>query len=122
LSIAILIHLLAKYLASSPSSTPPLTSRARTFATPSSLKFNLVFSLITVTVLHGINALKILLILFINYSLAKSLKGSRLSVVMTWVFGVAVLFGNEVYEGWRLGQWFEGLAWIVRCYSLTHKQ
>jgi hypothetical protein len=65
-------------------------------------------------ILHGLNALKILLIIFINYLLAKRLKGSRLSVIMTWVFNGAVLFGNEVFEGWKFGQWFESLAWLVR--------
>ncbi|KAF5359446.1 hypothetical protein D9756_002933 [Leucocoprinus leucothites] len=122
LSVAILLHLLVKYIASSLSpDSPSLTSRARRFNTPSSLMFNLIFSLITVTILHGINVLKIVLILFINYLLAKRLRGSRSSIIMTWVFNGAVLFGNEVFEGWKLGQWFEGLAWLDDHAGLYHR-
>lgn len=63
--------------------------------------------------LHGVNSLKIMLILFLNYSVAKNFRGSKLGTVLTWVFNGAVLLGNEVFEGWRLGQWFESLAWLV---------
>ncbi|KXN84378.1 Glycerol uptake protein 1 [Leucoagaricus sp. SymC.cos] len=125
LSVAILFHLLVKYVVSSiPSNSTPASNTSRTrkrFTVPSSLTFNFVFSLITVTVLHGINAVKILLILFINYLLAKKLKGSRSGVVMNWVFNGAILFGNEVFEGWRFGQWFEGLAWLDAHAGLYHR-
>lgn len=63
--------------------------------------------------LHGVNSLKIMLILFLNYSVAKTFRGSKSGTVLTWVFNGAVLLGNEVFEGWRLGQWFESLAWLV---------
>lgn len=31
----------------------------------------------------------------------------------TWIFNVLMLFGNEISEGWKLGHWFESLAWLV---------
>lgn len=77
------------------------------------MEFNLIFSLVAIVLLHGFNALKIMLILFLNYSVARSFRGSKSGAILTWVFNGAVLLGNEVFEGWRLSQWFESLAWLV---------
>lgn len=103
----------------SKSASPSSSRQTRTkFNTPSSLTFNFVFSLLAVTILHGLNALKIFFILFLNYSIAKNFKGSKMNVLLTWLFNGAVLLGNEVFEGWRLGHWSEGLAWLVRSLGL----
>ncbi|EKM77954.1 hypothetical protein AGABI1DRAFT_121631 [Agaricus bisporus var. burnettii JB137-S8] len=113
LSIAILFHLFFKYIASvMPAGTQSVAPPKLKILSPSSLRFNLAFSLVTIMLLHGVNSLKIMLILFLNYSVAKNFRGSKLGTVLTWVFNGAVLLGNEVFEGWRLGQWFESLAWL----------
>ncbi|KAF9450468.1 glycerol transporter [Macrolepiota fuliginosa MF-IS2] len=112
LSVAVLAHLATKYIASALSKSPPSSQTRKPSSVPSSLTFNLIFALSAVTILHGLNALKVLLILFLNYSIAKYFKGSKMNVLAVWIFNGAVLLGNEVFEGWKLGQWFEGLAWL----------
>ncbi len=53
--------------------------------------------------LHGISALKILLILYINYTLATRLPIAQVPVA-TWVFNIGILFTNEFGKGYPLGK------------------
>ena len=57
--------------------------------------FYLIFSLITLTILHGASVLKVLVILSANYALAKATGGTRFAVPVTWLFNAGVLLANE---------------------------
>ena len=78
--------------------------------------FYLIFSLIMLTILHGASVLKVLIILSVNYLLAKATGGTRLAVPITWIFNGCVLLANEWYEGYAFGNLHSGFAFLV---SLT---
>ncbi len=61
--------------------------------------FDIAFSLVFLLALHGFSALKILTILYINYSLATRLKKEYVPIV-TWVFNIGILFANELGKGY----------------------
>ena len=65
------------------------------------MRFDFGFGLIFITVLHGTSALKVLLILFINYKIGKSLPRSYVPTV-TWTFNICILFANELCGGYPL--------------------
>ncbi|KAF9475454.1 MBOAT-domain-containing protein [Pholiota conissans] len=71
---------------------------------------NVVLSLLMIVALHGSSSIKILLIMAINYVIAKKCAGSRLAPLLTWTFNGLILFGNEVYSGYRFGAILPGLA------------
>lgn len=79
---------------STPSTTNP-SSRL-----DSRLRFDVVSSLLLVTGLHGFSALKVLLILYLNYSIAMRAPRNIMPVA-TWVFNIAILFANELSQGYR---------------------
>ena len=60
--------------------------------------FDLYFALLFITVLHGSSALKILLILYINFSLTALPK--HVIPATTWIFNIAILFANELAHGY----------------------
>ncbi|KAI1077301.1 MBOAT-domain-containing protein [Whalleya microplaca] len=70
--------------------------------------FDFGFAIIYLIALHGISAFKILIILFINYKLATTLPRKSIPAV-SWVFNVGMLFANELYKGYKLG---DIAAWI----------
>ena len=61
--------------------------------------FDVAFNLMFLFALHGSSAPKILLILYINFLIATKLRKSYVPVV-TWTFNVAILFANELAEGY----------------------
>ena len=65
--------------------------------------FDVLFSVLFVSALHGISALKILLILFINFSLATKLPKKYVPAA-TWIFNVGILFANETFQGYPLAR------------------
>jgi len=65
------------------------------------IQFDLFFAFCFLVGVHGFNTVKILIILLLNYGLAKNLGGTRALGVTTWVFNVGVLFLNEWYDGYR---------------------
>ncbi|KAL0578918.1 glycerol transporter [Marasmius crinis-equi] len=65
--------------------------------------FNLVCSLLFLSGLHGTSILKIILILTVNFAIAKACKASKFGPVLTWVFNVLVLYMNDRYHGYRFG-------------------
>ncbi|KAF8193374.1 glycerol transporter [Pholiota molesta] len=71
---------------------------------------NVVLSLLMIVALHGSSAIKILLIMAVNYLIAKKCRSSRLAPFLTWAFNGLVLFGNEIYSGYRFGAILPGLA------------
>jgi hypothetical protein len=62
--------------------------------------FDILYGVILLTGLHGISVLKILLILYVNYSIAKGLPRERI-VLATWVFNIGILFANEFCGGYQ---------------------
>lgn len=51
--------------------------------------------------LHGFSALKILLILYTNFSIATRLPRKYVPAT-TWIFNIGTLFANELTEGYKL--------------------
>ena len=56
--------------------------------------------MIYLVALHGVSALKVLTILWLNYSLATRLP-RRYVPAATWVFNIATLFANELSSGYK---------------------
>ena len=53
------------------------------------------------TILHGASVLKVLILLVsLNYALAKATGGTRLAIPVTWIFNGGVLLANEWFEGY----------------------
>jgi hypothetical protein len=90
-------------------SSPPTNNLHR-------VPFYLIFSLIMLTVLHGASVLKVLILLSLNYALAKATGGTRLAVPATWIFNGGVLLANQWYEGYAFANLHSGFAFLV---SLT---
>ena len=61
--------------------------------------FDLYFALVFLCVLHGFSALKVLLILYTNFSIAKRIP-RRYVTTATWVFNIGILFANELGKGY----------------------
>lgn len=86
------------------------TSESRVHLIP----FIFVFSLAFVFGLHGANLLKIMLILSVNYGIAKIGKSSRPVPILTWVWNMGVLFAIERNEGFLFSQLSPSLEPLVR--------
>ncbi|KAF2758162.1 MBOAT-domain-containing protein [Pseudovirgaria hyperparasitica] len=63
------------------------------------ISFDIIFSGLLITVLHGFSAFKIVLILYLNYSIAKRTT-TRYIPLATWTFNIGLLFANEYYKGY----------------------
>jgi hypothetical protein len=50
--------------------------------------------------LHGISAVKVLVILWLNYQIATALPKQYVTAT-TWIFNIALLFANELCRGYR---------------------
>lgn len=70
--------------------------------------FDLCFAALFFVALHGFSALKILLILYINFTLATRLPVALVPLA-TWVFGIGILFANEFGQGYPIGKLAEVL-------------
>jgi hypothetical protein len=64
------------------------------------VNFDLVFALIFIVALHGVSAIKVLTILYLNYQIATALPRQYVTGA-TWGFNVAVLFANELCQGYK---------------------
>ena len=65
------------------------------------VSFDLGFAAIFIIALHGISALKILCVLYTNYSIAKKVPKAYVAST-TWVFNIGLLFANEYFHGFPL--------------------
>ncbi|KAJ5596254.1 Membrane bound O-acyl transferase MBOAT [Penicillium hetheringtonii] len=65
------------------------------------MRFDFAFGIIFIVALHGISALKIFFILFVNYRIGKSLPRSYVPAA-TWTFNICILFANELLGGYQL--------------------
>ncbi|KAK7204414.1 MBOAT, membrane-bound O-acyltransferase family-domain-containing protein [Myxozyma melibiosi] len=66
------------------------------------ISFDLGFAAIFLSALHGVSVLKIVAIYSINYSFTRYLP-SKSGMISTWIFCIAILFLNEMYEGYKFG-------------------
>ena len=78
------------------------------------ISFDVGFSLIFLSALHGFSAIKVLLILYINYNLATRLKRNYVPI-LTWVFNIGILFANEFGRGYP----FSTIAALVSPWSAS---
>jgi hypothetical protein len=62
--------------------------------------FDSGFALIFLTAMHGVSALKVLFILYINFSIGTQLP-RRLIPAATWIFNISILFSNELCGGYK---------------------
>ena len=79
------------------------------------ITFDIYFAAIYLLALHGLSALKILLILAINYKLATSLSKSYVPIA-TWTFNIGILFANEIFQGFpyaEIARFFEPWAGMM---------
>lgn len=61
--------------------------------------FDFWFALVFLVALHGFSALKVLLILYLNFSIATRLP-KKFVPIATWVFNIGTLFANEIGAGY----------------------
>ena len=92
-----LLRWVSEYLTGKPTSTKHSADATTRFN--SRVTFDFVFALVFITVLHGFSALKILIILYINFNIATLLPRSYVPAT-TWVFNIATLFANELAHGY----------------------
>ncbi|GMF75562.1 unnamed protein product [Aspergillus oryzae] len=72
------------------------------------VRFDFYFALIFIVALHGVSAIKVLGILYVNYKIAKSLPRQYVPTI-TWTFNIAILFANELCTGYP----FERIATML---------
>ncbi|KAI7654650.1 glycerol:H+ symporter-like protein, partial [Hortaea werneckii] len=69
------------------------------------ITYDLLFAAIFSIALHGVSALKVLLILWVNYQIATRLSKSSVGPA-TWTFNIAILFANELCHGYQFADVF----------------
>lgn len=81
------------------------------------IPFLATVSIIMIMFLHGTSIIKIMIILTINYLIAKltcsSKKPKALGPILTWVFNISVLYLNEVHSGYEFNRLHRALAILV---------
>lgn len=63
--------------------------------------FDYWFALIFLGALHGFSAFKVILLLYLNFSIATRLPRRHIPVA-TWIFNIGTLFANELCDGYKL--------------------
>jgi protein-cysteine N-palmitoyltransferase HHAT len=76
------------------------------------LRFDLASALVFITALYGVSAVKILVIVYINYRIATALPRNYVPAA-TWIFNVTILFANELTQGYP----FAKLLSVVHPYT-----
>jgi hypothetical protein len=71
--------------------------------------FDFGFALLFMAALHGFSSLKVLLILFINYTIATNIP-KRYIPAATWIFNIGMLFANELCDGYKYANIAEVLS------------
>ncbi|KAF2717651.1 MBOAT-domain-containing protein [Polychaeton citri CBS 116435] len=64
------------------------------------IKFDLVFAAIYLFALHGVSAVKVFALLWINFKIATALPKQAVPLA-TWGFNIGVLFANELCQGYK---------------------
>lgn len=63
--------------------------------------FDCAFAVLFLFILHGVSALKVLSILYINFQIATKIPRNYVPAV-TWIFNIGTLFANELCQGYHL--------------------
>ncbi|KAI8331343.1 hypothetical protein BC941DRAFT_382702 [Chlamydoabsidia padenii] len=69
-------------------------------------------STIIIGALHGTSVIKIGIIISTSYAIGRLSGGSKLNPILTWIFNLAVLFLNEVYNGYSFIDLHSSLGWM----------
>jgi hypothetical protein len=77
------------------------------------IPFMAIFAVILTLFLHGSSALKVFLIIAINFTAAKRLAGSRIGNLAVWIVNLVILFGNEIYDGYSYSSIHPTFAFLV---------
>lgn len=72
-----------------------------------------MFSLVFLLVLFGWSLLKILLICLVNFGIGRMFRGTVVNPLATWTFGIAILFINEYFNGYKYSALHSGLQFMV---------
>lgn len=101
LAVVLVLHPILRRASEYLAGTPTITkhSSEATVRFNSRVTFDFIFALVFITVLHGFSALKILIILYINFNIATRLPRSYIPPT-TWIFNIATLFANELAHGY----------------------
>lgn len=95
-----------------PAVSPPGISAISTISPQSRMgariSFDLAFAVLFIPALHGVSALKILVILCANYEMI-TLLPRRYAGPATWLFNVGILFANELSSGFKVAR---AAAWL----------
>lgn len=67
--------------------------------------------------LHGTSALKIFLIVTLNYLIGTRVATLKYGPIIIWVFNLVVLFANELQDGYRYSSLHSSLSYLVRANS-----
>ena len=77
------------------------------------------FNIVLMGVLHGANAIKILIIVFLNFMVVRWATNSqngirgRVGVGSIWLYNLGILFANDYFQGYRFGALASSLAPLV---------
>ncbi|OUM60319.1 hypothetical protein PIROE2DRAFT_13936, partial [Piromyces sp. E2] len=74
--------------------------------------YSLVFSSIFLGVLYGTSLIKILILLSINYFIAKRFGKTKLNPILTWILNISLLFLNDYYRGYKFGSIWSALSFL----------
>jgi hypothetical protein len=83
------------------------------------VSFDFGFAFIFLAALHGFSMLKVLLILYINFSIGTRLPRKYIPAA-TWIFNVSTLFANELGGGYKFADIASYLAPPGEEVSLLH--
>lgn len=87
------------------------SSRRRT--RPNRLAFLAVFTAIFILALHGTNSMKLLLVCFVNFALAKALGGrAYIAPLALWIWNLTCLFTIHWNNGLPYGGMHSALEWL----------
>lgn len=79
--------------------SPRLDSSAAEARLKQRVQFDFWFALIFIAALHGFSSLKVLAILFVNYTIATRLPRAYIPPA-TWVYNIGILFADELLHGY----------------------
>ncbi|KAI9020033.1 MBOAT, membrane-bound O-acyltransferase family-domain-containing protein [Phycomyces nitens] len=74
--------------------------------------FFLPASLLAISVIHGANIIKILVIVFISFFIGRITRGSLWNPLLTWCFNLGILFLNDMYKGYKFSSLGSEFAWL----------
>ncbi|KZT27214.1 MBOAT-domain-containing protein [Neolentinus lepideus HHB14362 ss-1] len=79
---------------------------------PYRISFLSIFSVLMLFILHGSSAVKVLIIISLNYCIAKYFGASKLTPIFAWTFMVVILFANEMNEGYQFATVHSSLGFL----------